>query len=705
MDLQRLAHLLRQSWLVLLVFVAAGVGLGAAQNQLSPPKYSSHTTLLFALSSKGSLSLLADGNTYMQAMMPSYVKVVETPLVLQPVINQLGLDTTPKALAHEVSVDYQIDSVIADISVSNADAARAAEIANAIAQQVSVATTVLTPPGSDDLGQVAVTQISQAQPASRPYSPRLLPHLLAGLFGGLILGVGVVLLRDVLFSAPVNSREAVARATPAPLLGTFPLDPKSRSRPLPADTQPMLPRSESFRYMQSNLAHVVRGPKLCLVVTSPRADEGRTTTAANLAITIALANASRRVLLIDADLRSADIDDLLGVYSSLGLTSVVTNRTPLEEAVVPWTLHRADDPQIHFLAAGPPVPEPSDLLASESMSRLIRQAREMYDVVILDSAPLLDVTDGAILAAQADGAVIVVDAQKTRYRHLTESLNRLRLAGAHVIGVVLNRMPEAKEGRRSGVAGHDITVRRRAPIFGGPGEDEAGQDIPEAPEGSGYGPGDPSTAHPRTPGRLVAPNGRPVRDPFTPPGRPAGAPAESVPPAPSVTPEETRPAAGVNLYRSSFPQMLPVRKPGDDSSPPTRPTDLTELIDPAEARAEVKTDARPQPARPQPARPQPASVKPAPSSPAPASSSPAPAPVSSSPAPAPSSPAPVSSAPKSPAPKSSSPASSDAAPKVPVKRPSPYQGTGERPGQSDDGSKAKDSSPAARPTGKPENNG
>jgi tyrosine-protein kinase len=460
MDLKRLLGLLRQGWLVLILAGAAGTALGLVQNALVTPTYTANATVLFTLQTRGSLSVLAEGSSYTQALMPSYTRVMETALVLQPVIDDLGLKTTPKQLAQRVTVDHEIDSVIANISVTDTTAQRAAAIANGIAAQTRVATATLSPKSSNQLGEITVTSMSTAVPADAPAEPVLYKDVIRGLLLGLGLGIAGIILWDVIVSSAVDSRIAVARVTRTPVIGMITLDPKSRQRRLPVDTQPLLPRSESFRFLQANLAALSTDSKLCLVITSARRGEGRTSTATNLAIAIALSQPESRVLLIDADLRGSAMADLLGVAPGMGLTSVMTGKIRFEDAVVKWSTQEPTARTIHFLPAGPPIAEPSDLLASTAMGQLIKRARDMYDVVLLDSAPLLDVTDGAILAAQADGAIVVVDVTKTRHRQFSESLTRMSLAGADVLGVVLNRVADvSREYRALKPARHDVMTQ------------------------------------------------------------------------------------------------------------------------------------------------------------------------------------------------------------------------------------------------------
>jgi succinoglycan biosynthesis transport protein ExoP len=466
-DLHRLLGLLRQSWLVLVLTAAVGAGLGVVHTALTPASYTSSSSVLFALDTRGSLSVLAEGSTYTQDLVPSYVRVMTTSLVLQPVIDQLGLPLDRKSLAKKISIEHELNSVIVEVSVSDHDPVRAAEIANAVTAQTKVAVSILSPKGTNSLGQIIVTTISPAVVATAPTSPVPLVDVAVGLLLGLILGMGVIVLWSLVMSAPINSRSAVERATTRPVIGLISLDPKSQFRPLPVDSQPLLRRSESFRFLQANLSALAKDSKICLVATSPRAGDGRTSTATNLAIAMALSHPTLRVLLVDAHLQRPTMAELLGATSAPGVTSVVIGTTELEDAIVQWSTRQPVARTISLLPAGPPVSAASDLLASEAMATLLKRVRELYDVVIIDSAPLLDATDGAILAAQTDGALLIVNAQKTRQRLFSESLARMELAGANVLGVVLNRATDAsREYREPRSARHDLTsqlVPVRAP--------------------------------------------------------------------------------------------------------------------------------------------------------------------------------------------------------------------------------------------------
>jgi capsular exopolysaccharide synthesis family protein len=184
---------------------------------------------------------------------------------------------------------------------------------------------------------------------------------------------------------------------------------------------------------------------ICLVVVSALPGEGRTSIAVNLAI--AMSHTAHRVLLIDADLRNPAVAGRLGVDVTDGLSSVLRGVSSLEEAVYTWVSPDPSRSSFAVLPTDPVLTNPSELIASEALDKLLDMVRQRYDIVILDSPPLLRTADGAVLAARSDGALLVVDS-RTRQRQLAEVVDRLRLAGTSIIGVVLNRTSRRRTGYR-----------------------------------------------------------------------------------------------------------------------------------------------------------------------------------------------------------------------------------------------------------------
>jgi non-specific protein-tyrosine kinase len=186
-------------------------------------------------------------------------------------------------------------------------------------------------------------------------------------------------------------------------------------------------------------------PPRSLLVTSSQPREGKTATTINLAV--AFAQLSRRVIVIDADMRHSRCHRTLGVKPGLGLSDVLRGAVHLPQAIqrlavlnsrvvppqVGWT-----GPELHLLQAGRSVRDPSSLLAAPQMDELLQALLEAYDLVLIDSPPVFPITDSAILAPRVDGVVLVVRCHRTTREITREALERLRFMQANVIGVVLN---------------------------------------------------------------------------------------------------------------------------------------------------------------------------------------------------------------------------------------------------------------------------
>ena len=161
--------------------------------------------------------------------------------------------------------------------------------------------------------------------------------------------------------------------------------------------------------------------------------------AANLALALALAK--QRVVLVECDLRRPQLARRLGLDGSTGTTTVLIGKAGMEDALQVY-----DATGLHVLVCGHVPPNPSELLQSAAMEKLLDELRDRFDVVILDAPPLLPVTDAALLAAEADGALVVVRHGQTTADQLTHSLERLAAVDAKPLGVVINQAPAKKSG-------------------------------------------------------------------------------------------------------------------------------------------------------------------------------------------------------------------------------------------------------------------
>lgn len=513
MDLSGALAALRRWWPVVVVVSLLGAGAGLAHITLAQERYEATTTVFFSLQRGESVSELAQGNDYTLDLVQSYASVATMPIVLDPVIDELGLGTTPTTLARSVTARAPLGTVLLEITAAQPTADGAAQVADAVADGLSAAVTELSG-GEAESGAVTVTVTQSASPPTSPSWPRPLLDVAVGLLAGLVAGLGAALVLGVL-AARVDGREALARLTSTPLVGSLPDDPRGSGPPggggaVTSSTAPLGARSEAYRALRTNLEFLRAGPPpgsqvgsqpgsqsgslaaagtgegtsgggQLVVVTSSVGGEGKTTTAANLAA--AIADTGQRVLLVDADLRRPAVAPMLGLEGSVGLTTVLVGRASLADVVQLW-----GPGGLRVLTSGDVPPNPSELLASPMMARLMAAVRRDHDVVVLDTAPVLPVTDAAVLATRTDGALVVVDARRTPARKVTETLTRLGTAGAPVLGMVLNRT--ARE--RDGYYGHRPSRRpwgRRRP------DDEKVTPLPprQAEERSSAGARTPST--------------------------------------------------------------------------------------------------------------------------------------------------------------------------------------------------------------------
>lgn len=206
----------------------------------------------------------------------------------------------------------------------------------------------------------------------------------------------------------------------------------STRRKLITKLSPKSPISEQFRTIRTNINFSVVDQEVrSLMVTSSGPVEGKSTTAANLAVVFA--QAGKRTLLVDADMRKPTIHYTFGLTNSFGLTNVLTRQMELAEAVNP-----TDVEHLHVLPSGPIPPNPAELLGSRAMQQFFEMVMEEYDLVVFDTPPVLAVTDAQVLANKCDGTVLVVSSGKTEIDAATKSKELLTAAQAKLLGVVLN---------------------------------------------------------------------------------------------------------------------------------------------------------------------------------------------------------------------------------------------------------------------------
>ena len=264
--------------------------------------------------------------------------------------------------------------------------------------------------------------------------PKTARNIALGLALGVLLGVGLALVREVLDNT-VNSRESLEEITGAGLVGNIPLDKKRRKQPAISFEAENSGIAEAFRKLRTNLQFLaVDRPPRVIVLTSSMPSEGKSTTAVNIAL--ALAEAANRVVLVDGDMRRPTVHKYLDLVGPVGFSTVLSGATTLDEA-----LQKTRFPGLTVLTSGTIPPNPSELLGSQAARNLLTELRAQFDYVIVDSTPLLAVTDAAILAAGADGALIMARFGHTKRESLAHAVGSLESVGAALLGAVFTMVP------------------------------------------------------------------------------------------------------------------------------------------------------------------------------------------------------------------------------------------------------------------------
>ncbi len=199
---------------------------------------------------------------------------------------------------------------------------------------------------------------------------------------------------------------------------------------------PASPISESYRTLRMNLQFAtVDSDVHTLLVTSPGPGEGKSTTLANLAVT--MAQVDRRVIVVDADLRRPYLHTLFGLSDERGLTTMMLE----DEALANPPLQDTAVPGLRVLTSGMLPPRPSDLLGSRRMETVLEALAQRADVILLDAPPVMAVTDAVVLASKVSGVLLVVSAGDTKREHAQQAIERLHKVNARVVGAVLNNAP------------------------------------------------------------------------------------------------------------------------------------------------------------------------------------------------------------------------------------------------------------------------
>jgi succinoglycan biosynthesis transport protein ExoP len=511
-DLRHLIAIARKWYPLLVASVVVAAGAAFVVSSMLPKTYEAKATLIVGQ------ALSAANPDYTQLLVSqrlsaTYARVAMTRPILESVIAKLDLAESTDELARRARAEAAPDSTLLTIAVDDADPARAAAIANELADKlIAVSPTIqglqtevqkstnaslvatqqqidetqaevarlanLAGPAPADVTRLDTLQarlitlrstyaallsfssgsvsnlLSVIEPAVAPIvpvSPKLLLNTLVAALVGLLIAVGVVSVIQYLDDA-VKDAEGVELLTGLATLGTIPKmrgDTKQREiYRLVTVLNPLSPAAEAYRVLRTNIEFAsLEEPLRTLLVTSTAPSEGKTVTAANLAVVFA--QGGRQVILVDADLRKPGIHRIFDLPNEQGLTAMLRDEALALDAVA----HGTEVSGLRVLTTGALPANPAELLGSHRMQAVLGQLMANADLVVLDSPPLQVVTDPAILSSYVDRTVLVIEAGRSRRRAVSTGQEVLARAGANVPGVVLNRVPSRSHASYGGYYG------------------------------------------------------------------------------------------------------------------------------------------------------------------------------------------------------------------------------------------------------------
>lgn len=446
MELRDYLRGLRRHWLAVVLMTLVGAAVAFGWYLLQSPVYQATAvglvqTRAVAATEDTNQNLVSNPalDSYARAKVATYLDMATWKPVAERAIEMTGVAAEPDQVVNRITLENPPDTSIIRITATGGSPAEAAGLAQAWLDSLVSQIDITEGAGVEGASPITIFVTASATLPSSPIFPDLTTSLIVGTILGLGVGIAFALMRTA-SDRRIRVADDVESRTGLSVIGTIPLtDSAAETRLFDAASKSekgtRFAVSEALRSMRTNLQFMdVDNPPRTIVVTSPVPSDGKSTIACNLALT--LAASGKKVVLLDGDLRRSTVAQTMGLPGGAGLSDVLAGRAELAEVLQRTT--RSEN--LFVLTAGSAPPNPSEVLGSERMRHLLEDLAK-HATVIIDAPPLLPVTDGAVLAHQADGALLVISLGKTTYDLLDKAIDTLNKAGGRALGIVLNKAP------------------------------------------------------------------------------------------------------------------------------------------------------------------------------------------------------------------------------------------------------------------------
>jgi len=481
---------LHWSWLILLVALMAGAVSFFFSNRMTPFYQSSTTVLLNAAPA----TKVTDYSSVMMSeqLTSTYSQMMAKDPVLSQAAEQVGLANPLEDLKKWITVTPIRDTQLIEVAVETTNPELSARIANAIvtvfaaqieeiqAQRFSLSKATLESQMADTEKQIStystqaerafiteeknrldtkvtqyreiysnlllsyeqirlseaqsvssIVQVELATPNFTPVKPKVMRNTLLAAMVGFLMAAGAIAASEALDDT-IKTPEDISRKFKLPVLGVINHHAPETDSPITL-TDPRSPTAEAFRTLRTNVSYTsVDRPLRTLMVTSAEPGEGKTTIIANLGVV--MAQNGKQVIVADCDLRHPRVHTSFGLANRLGMSTLFAQTTD----ALNGTPQPTKVEHLSVVTTGSLPPNPAELMGSQKMRSILTSMSQSADVILIDTPPILAVTDAAAIAPSLDGVLLVVHPGKTRASALRQALEQLRQVNAHVLGIVLN---------------------------------------------------------------------------------------------------------------------------------------------------------------------------------------------------------------------------------------------------------------------------
>jgi capsular exopolysaccharide synthesis family protein len=427
---QTLKKVLKKGWIILVLIVAFAAGARFFSQNYIEKVYKAEATLFIGKEQGMQTNITLSELEASNQLIVDYKEIASSRLVIEPVMEELGIDMALKDFRKALSLEILDNSRLFSLGFSSEDPKLAARVADAMAYQLTEAV-------ADIVNVENIRIVDLALVPTEPVYPNVNIITLLAAVVGLLGGLLFVYFND-LFNDTFSSQEGVESELQMDVIAIIPKykdKRKTYNKGLVTLNEPNSYLSESFKMLRTNINYMNKdaGNKV-VMLTSSVAAEGKTTTSCNLAI--AMAQEHKKVLLIDGDLRKPNLFKTFRINMMPGLTDIIYGKYALEEAVQ----RVIDLPGLDVLASGRHTSMTTELLGSVSFRRILDEARERYDIIIIDAPPVLNVSDTIIISKLVDKVLFVVAMEKTNRGLVREAKKGLDKVSVKTMGMILTNM-------------------------------------------------------------------------------------------------------------------------------------------------------------------------------------------------------------------------------------------------------------------------